>query len=79
MDGMTDKRGGHGTDWLCAGIDGGTGHRLTDGRATQGGIRARFRGHGFRGQVRPARLGRSLPHLIEAIGALEAVASVSGR
>ena len=69
---MTDKRGGHGTDWLCAGIDGGTGHRLTDGCATQGRMRARFRGHGFRGQVRPARLGRSLPHLIEAIGALEA-------
>ena len=72
MDGMTDKRGGHGTDRLCAGIDGGTGHRLTDGCATQGGMRARFRGHGFQGQVRPARLGRSLPHLIETIGALEA-------
>jgi len=43
----TDKRGDHGADWLCAGIDGGTGHCLADGRTAQGGVRQDLRGHRF--------------------------------
>lgn len=79
--GMTDNKiggryngqmGGNGTHRLCAGIDGGTGHRLADGCAAQCRLRTGFRGHGIRGQGRPARLGRSLPHLIETVGKLEA-------
>lgn len=107
--GMTDNKiggryngqmGGNGTHRLCAGIDGGTGHRLADGCAAQCRLRTGFRGHGIRAKAdRPGladalaylrdgdvlvvwrldRLGRSLPHLIETVGKLEARASASAR
>ena len=43
IDGRNDgQEGGNGIDRVCTGIDGGTGHRLADGRATQAGCEQIF-------------------------------------
>ena len=86
-------RAGNGVDRLCAGIDGGAGHRLQPDALRKTGCARIFEdmASGAKGE-RPGlaaalaylregdvlavwrldRLGRSLPHLIETIGALQA-------
>jgi len=93
VDGITDKIGDHGADWLRAGIDGGKDTALQTDALRKAGCERVFEDTGSGAQAdRPGlaaalaylrdgdvlavwrldRLGRSLPHLIETLGALEA-------